>query len=1336
MRPNRRQPNARMAGLVSVNPRRAYWAPPPGANPEGTLLKGMARRPRRRRAIRPVRNVRVSQTPVAITILMRCTYGPNVFRRAIDSIVAQKHAEWRLVIAYEDDQCLEYLRTLRLTQPVTLVKGGPQSPNAQSNSYNMTMDPLVRTVKTGFLILLDDVDRFATPNALGDIVSALGVHSTVVTWPRQPLPGSSVRSRPPFGYCVHSSYAQRSAWPCTPDGEVKFVSGVFQQPGVRVRRLNGQKVLYGVNSAPKGVAVPKHAALRTAAPKPAAHKPASPKPAAPKPAALKPGRSQALRPGVQKSRPSSSDALSVPRALTPYQIKVLNKRPYDFSEISTLRPEVLDTVYDNIRAFDEIVGRYKRILFICGDHPGYGGAATNCSRLQQHYKQLGHDTFAFYYNFTKGGDVMFQRGPDFIIDDLRRLDTISFRPDLIILKSFVNADLRTFKCPVFYLVGGIYNSRLNEYHDSLHTKAAHDRHINTEVLSQIRRSDFSFANSAHTQDILRRYYRLDTALFYSTFVEYVGKPPPIVSDLGKRRYKYGLIVSNFGRKIKNVAKSVAFLRNKEDVILIGKNSKLYEPYGFKCVDLVDSEQMAWYYQQIQYIVQDSFYESCSNVRVEAMFNGCEVMSTFSQLNSDKDVDMYLSKLNKNTRSIEIINYTHIEDNVSNLLKSTHSTEFIIIEEDDYLNANIREIPIFVNPSKFKYEKESLYFVYETYFSDAERLDNYVSFLVTTLREIGAANDERRHGFERFVHTYNSLKNVDRGIMFVSFGAGYSEIALDTVRTYRTHTKLPILLYTDSRKVATEPNNIANLHIVLVEAPYNYSRIIKTQAYKYSPFEKTCYVDIDSECLHNFDNVFSYLGTHDLCMQRTMHNVSRRDYVEKASLVRRDQPIGMNVSHAREHLKYFDKLEGESGLGFHSRAKFDVFAGGVVFFSRNSLAAQVFDRVSYFWNKCDRLFDMVGWTMTIATIKPKIHVLATENYNQVDSRIIKSLHWPTAKTDSRFISRFVKKRFHPLSNSWQDADFYNIFLKKTILICYDADGWVFHEIAIVLKRYLSHKYIIVLLNERDACRIPDYDYDLLFVMGLNYFVSHSFRHVPNAKVICGKTSGTWPRRDGAGKGYYDMLKSLKIGYANTRALCSELQQHMSGKVFYLPNGVDTHRFYRSTNFMVNSPVRLSMIASEFRASAKGVKHYLNVIEYLGSRGIQVQDRKIVVVPSGNITPNVELVKHYNDIDIFICLSESETGPQPCFEALACGTVVITTKVGLIQEVVRNDYNGYLIDDRDNIEEVGDTIIKYLSYSHDRKREMSDNCLESVKSYDWKYQVRNYQVMLDHYFGETM
>ena len=49
--------------------------------------------------------------------------------------------------------------------------------------------------------------------------------------------------------------------------------------------------------------------------------------------------------------------------------------------------------------------------------------------------------------------------------------------------------------------------------------------------------------------------------------------------------------------------------------------------------------MLEYYKNIQYIVQDSFYESCSNVKVEALFNGCKVINSNSinSINSDNNI---------------------------------------------------------------------------------------------------------------------------------------------------------------------------------------------------------------------------------------------------------------------------------------------------------------------------------------------------------------------------------------------------------------------------------------------------------------------------------------------------------------------------------------------------------------------------------------------------------------------------------------------------------------------------------------------------------------------------
>jgi glycosyltransferase involved in cell wall biosynthesis len=98
------------------------------------------------------------------------------------------------------------------------------------------------------------------------------------------------------------------------------------------------------------------------------------------------------------------------------------------------------------------------------------------------------------------------------------------------------------------------------------------------------------------------------------------------NDINNRKYDYGLIVSNFNRPIKNVNGSIKYLMEKikegKKVILIGKNSNKYNGIGFDTVDLVDNEDMIKYYNEIKCIVQDSHYESCSNVMVEGLFNGC------------------------------------------------------------------------------------------------------------------------------------------------------------------------------------------------------------------------------------------------------------------------------------------------------------------------------------------------------------------------------------------------------------------------------------------------------------------------------------------------------------------------------------------------------------------------------------------------------------------------------------------------------------------------------------------------------------------------------------------
>jgi len=313
----------------------------------------------------------------------------------------------------------------------------------------------------------------------------------------------------------------------------------------------------------------------------------------------------------------------------------------DFYNNSILA-ENLDIIKDNIDTFKDSIKKYKNILFISSDYPGYGGAATNCYRLQQFFGK-DHQVYGIYYNFLGDPNRKIETNSQYCVIDEDKVEVIlksmRFRPDLIILKSFVNTvNLKSVvNCPIFYLIPGIFLNTLNKYYNDIKSRDEMDSFINKSVLKQIMNSDKSFCNSNHSRLLLKKYYNIQTGLFYSSFVnEYDNLSNPnltIIEDkeFQKRQYKYGIICSNFNRPIKNVSASILALKNKKNVVLIGKESKQFTSYGFTCIESIPHSEMSEYYKQIKYIVQDSFYESCSNVKVEALFNGCKV------INSNSDV---------------------------------------------------------------------------------------------------------------------------------------------------------------------------------------------------------------------------------------------------------------------------------------------------------------------------------------------------------------------------------------------------------------------------------------------------------------------------------------------------------------------------------------------------------------------------------------------------------------------------------------------------------------------------------------------------------------------------
>ena len=308
---------------------------------------------------------------------------------------------------------------------------------------------------------------------------------------------------------------------------------------------------------------------------------------------------------------------------------ITDDQSINFMDTNQISNDLLTKIYTNISNFNQHLHLYKCILFISTDYPGWGGAATNCERMIRFYGKT-HQTYGIFAIFPNDPQIPSQRETGhYKIVDLNLLEptlhALAIKPDLVILRNAINLDLRKiFTCPIYFMVAGIYKNIL-DIHYSKTLMSNDNQYINMMVIKQISWSHVVFCNSSHTKDILQDNYNIHCELLYFNFLPFHNKLIERDPEFDKRKYEYGVIVSNFNRPIKNTKMTVKSLIGNKDVILIGKNSKQYAQEGWTCCDLVDSEQMGEYYKNIKYVVQNSHYESCSNVMVEANFHGCQVI---------------------------------------------------------------------------------------------------------------------------------------------------------------------------------------------------------------------------------------------------------------------------------------------------------------------------------------------------------------------------------------------------------------------------------------------------------------------------------------------------------------------------------------------------------------------------------------------------------------------------------------------------------------------------------------------------------------------------------------
>lgn len=130
--------------------------------------------------------------------------------------------------------------------------------------------------------------------------------------------------------------------------------------------------------------------------------------------------------------------------------------------------------------------------------------------------------------------------------------------------------------------------------------------------------------------------------------------------------------------------------------------------------------------------------------------------------------------------------------------------------------------------------------------------------------------------------------------------------------------------------------------------------------------------------------------------------------------------------------------------------------------------------------------------------------------------------------------------------------------------------------------------------------------------------------------------------------------------------------------------------------------------------KGVKTIIiPAIEELKKEGYQIELK--LADRNEKLIPIEEMPEYYNSLDLYVCASKTEGGPNPVIESMACGVPVISTDVGFVKTVFGEKQKDYILKER-SVEALKSNI-KYLYNNVELLKELSEENLVQAKKYDY-------------------
>ena len=250
--------------------------------------------------------------------------------------------------------------------------------------------------------------------------------------------------------------------------------------------------------------------------------------------------------------------------------------------------------------------------------------------------------------------------------------------------------------------------------------------------------------------------------------------------------------------------------------------------------------------------------------------------------------------------------------------------------------------------------------------------------------------------------------------------------------------------------------------------------------------------------------------------------------------------------------------------------------------------------------------------------------------------------------------------------------------RRVLLIADVEGWAYDIIAkSIVNSFRKYRAEIVYFRDLidGKVTVDGNDYDVIFAF-FWYDMLLRGKLVKNLDLrkVCVdvQSHNSWLKR-GIELDDVEMLLSNfpSVGFSSKKLM--RKFPRLKNK-FYTPSGFDPRRFKPSPLPQFDGTLKICWAGDPETSHHGDVKGYY---EYIRPAIEKFDDVELITASKQNRIPHNQMGSFYSRGHLYLNFSSSEGTPMPLLESMACGRPVITTNVGISEEVLVDGENGWLV-----------------------------------------------------------